>query len=351
MTVKITLLITFFISLIFFYTSFFTEASTPETAIDKVWWEGLSAEWKTIFLINQNLARQKADIYLIQKEYINRLNPDKDEISGMNKSLHDLFEEQKFSLSYNDFYARAIRKKHIVQRDSIDLETLGQLQTLYIVGGPGDLSPLLKFPNLRVLIINYCGIGYDIPLKKQVLDLEPLRKLTNLQVLHCSSTTVKSLDPIRNLVNLEELLCDNTNVTTLDALKKLIKLRKLSFGANVIKAKVSHLENIEELYVKGCKSISSLSSLKRLKKLSIAENEYAIVNGSYRVTSLSFIKDLSSLEFLDLGGISYRGSLLMLNGLQNLKAVTLPGVNEAQFAEFGSNHKNCLIINSFEFIR
>lgn len=351
MTIKITFLITFFIGFILFYTSFFTAASTPETAIDKVWWEGLSDEWKTIFLINQNLARQKADVYLIQKEYINRLNPDKDEISEMNKSLHDLFEEQKFSLSYNDFYARAIRKKHVVHRDSIDLETLGELQALYIVGGPGDLSPLLKFPNLRVLIINYCGIGYDIPLKKQVLDLEPLRKLTNLQVLHCSSTTIKSLDPIRNLVNLEELLCDNTNVTTLDALRKLTKLRKLSFGSNILHAKVSHLENLEELYVKGCKSISSLSSLKKLKKLSLAESEYAIVNGSYRIGTLSFIKDLSSLEFLDLRGISYRGSLHVLNGLQNLKAVTLPGVGEANVSEFRSNHKNCLITNSFEFVR
>jgi len=351
MTTKITFLIVFLTGLILFYTSCFTEASTPETPIDKAWWNGLSDEWKTIFLINQNLSRQKVNIYLLQKEYMNRLNSGEKEISEMNKSLYDLMEEQKFSLSYNDFYARAIRKNHVVHRDSIDLETLGELQTLYMVGGPGDLSPLRKFPNLCVLIMNYSGIGYNVPIKNQMLDLEPLKNLTNLQVLNCSSTPLKSLEPIRNLVNLEELICDNTKLTSLNALKKLTKLKKLSFGGNVDNAKVSHLENLEELYLKGCKSVSSLSGLKKLRRLSIAESEYAIVNDRYRINSLAFLKDMTELQFLDIGNTSYRGSLNVLNGLKNLRAVTLPGISEATASDFQNNHKNCVIINSFEFIR
>ena len=335
------------------YSSLFSVASSPERPLDRTWWNGLSKEWQTILLINQNLSRQGVSIDTIQKEYINRLNTkEESEISALNKSLSDLNEEQKFSLSYEDLYARAIRTNQVVHQDNIELTTLANLETLYMVNGPADLSPLNRLPHLQVLIINYSGVGYGVSSKDQQIDLEPIRNLRELRVLQCASTPLKSLDPLRNLLNLEELICDNTGVTSLSPLKKLTKLRKLSVGSNVKDiGGISELENLEELYIKCTKPITNLSPLKKLKKLSLSENEYALVKPDYRFNSLSFLKDLKNLEFLDLNHTSYHGSLVLLQDLRHLAAVSLPPVSPDEAANFKTANQNCRIINAYEFER
>lgn len=108
----------------------------------------------------------------------------------MNKSLNELFEMKKFSPGYRDFYARALRYKFVKKNDIIDLATLGDLDNIYMVNGPGDLTPLKKFSYLKIMILTDCGIDNAIPVAKQVLDLEPLRYLKKLQILHCSSTAL-----------------------------------------------------------------------------------------------------------------------------------------------------------------
>ena len=335
------------------YSALFSVASPPDKTVDQEWWDGLSKEWQTILLINQNLSRQGLSIDTIQKEYINRLNIKGDaEISALNKSLHDLNEEEKFGLSYQDLYARAIRKNHLVHQDNIELETLAKLETLYMVNGPADLSPLSRLPHLRVLIINYCGIGFNVPIKEQHIDLEPIRNLSELRILQCASTPLTSLDPLHNLQNLEELTCDNTGVTSLSALKKLTKLRKLSIGSRITDLReITDLRNLEELYIKGCKPITNFSGLKKLKKLSLSENEYALVKPSYRFSSLSFLKDLQNLEFLDLSQTSYHGSLVPLQDLRHLIAVSLPPVSAGEAESFKTRSENCRIINAYAFQR
>ena len=323
-------------------------ATTP---IDKTWWNNLNDEWKTIFLINQSFSKHGINIFAIQNEYINRLNSAGEEAySELNRSLHDLNEEKRFGLGYTDFYARVLRKNPLIKDDSIDLSTLADLDTLYMVNGPGDLTPLKKIPGLKVLVINYCGIDNNLPLNKQVLDLEPLRYLKQLEVLHCSSVALKSLEPIKDLVNLRELYCDNSSVISLDPLKNLVNLKKLSFGSKVNNASiVSRLENLEELYTNGCKQIPDLARLQKLRSLCISEDELAIVKADYRITDLGFLKNLKTLEYLDLKHTSYRNDLNALSGLQNLKAITLPSVGRSEMTTFKKIHKNCLVLNSFEF--
>lgn len=319
-----------------------------ETPIDKAWWDGLSKEWKNILLINQNFSKQRTDIYTLQHEYINRMNSDNEaDYSEMNKSLHDIFEMKKFSLGYPDFYARALRYKFVINNDSIDLETLGDLDKIYMVNGPGDLTPLMKFPNLKVLILTDCGINNAIPIKKQLLDLEPLRNLKKLQVLHCSSNALYSIEPIKDLIELQELRLDNSSVTDLSPLKKLVNLELLSVGSKVEKAPViTGLVSLKALYLKGCKQIPDLSKLDKLKRLSVEENELAVIDGGYRINSIDFINTLTNLEYLDLDNISYKGDLTLINSFKNLKAITLPPVNSAARLEFKNHHSNCVIINA-----
>jgi hypothetical protein len=338
-------------SLKFFFKSFSGNEKVTDTIITQEWWDGLSEEWKTILIINQNFQKQGVDIFKIQNEYINRSNEQGDaDLSEINSSLYELNGVRRFALGYSDFYKRAIRTNHVVQNDRIELATLGQLQTMYMVNGPKDLSPLVKFPHLKILIMNYCGIEPGGVTENNSINLEPLAQLRDLRVLHCSYVALKSLDPIKDLPKLEELFCENTGITNLTPLKNSISLKKLSCGSEMLNASaVSHLSNLEELYLRGCKELPNLSRLKKLRALFVAENELALVKSSYRLENIDFLKSLSSLEFLDLKYTSYRGSIDILYNLSNLKAVTLPLVKRNDVLAFKEHKKDCRVINLFEF--
>lgn len=342
------LLVTMLAGCIFIGKSVAKKSIVPQRPIDKAWWDSLSEEWKTILLINQNFRRQRSDISTLQNGYINRLNSaDEADYSEMNTSLHELFEKKKFSLGYRDFYARALRYKFVTKNDSIDLATLGDLDNIYMVNGPGDLTPLKKFSNLKILILTDCGIDNAIPIAKQVLDLEPLRYLKKLQVLHCSSAALKSIEPIKDLTDLQELRLDNSSVTDLSPLKNMVNLDLLSVGSKVETALViAGLVNLKALYLNGCKQIPDLSKLQELKKLAVEENEMAIIDGSYRIKSMEFLKDLSNLEYLDLDNTSYKGDLSVLDSFKNLKVIAFPPINKAARLEFKKHHNNCIIINA-----
>jgi hypothetical protein len=111
------------------------------------------------------------------------------------------------------------------------------------------------------------------------------------------------------------------------------------------------LENLEELTIDIAKQIPDLSKLKHLKKLCIAESEMAIVDKSYRISNIGFLSGLASLEYADLNYTSYKGSLDALASLQHLKAITLPPVRQETMLQFKNNHKNCIIINSYQYER
>jgi hypothetical protein len=322
----------------------------PSTPITKEWWDGLSEEWKTILIINQNFQKQGVNIFTLQKQYMHRLNsPAEEEYGEMNTSLNELHKLSRFELSYADFYELAIRQKYLQRKDSINLETLGALDTIYMVSGPGDLTPLEKFPHLTVLILNYCGLDFTAP-DEQKLDLEPLKHLKELKVLHCTSVALQSLTPLKNLVNLEELLCDNSSITSLSPIKNLINLKKVAFGPKISDpSPISQLINLEELYLQAGKQLPDFSRLKKLRKLTVIESELALVQASYRIDDLDFLKDLPTLEFLDLYFISYKGSLHLLNDLQHLKAVTVPPVRSTEVRSFEKANKECKVINSIQF--
>jgi Leucine-rich repeat (LRR) protein len=336
----------------FFYTQVAKPRYSPQTSITQEWWDGLSEEWKTILIINQNFQKHHVNIFTLQKQYMNRLNaPGEAEYSEMTTSLKELHEMRRFDLGYTDFYELAIRQNYLSRNDRINLSTLGNLDTLYMVNGPGDLTPLEKFPHLKVLILNYGGIGFGDS-SEQKLEVEPLKYLKALKVFHCSSIALKSLTPLEDLVNLEELRCDNSSITSLAPIKKLVSLKRLAFGPKVQDASsISRLVNLEELYLQDCKQLPDLSRLKKLKKLTVSESELALVDTRYRTRSLDFLQDLPELEFLDLNYTSYKGSLERLYNLQNLKAVTLPPVSSTEARAFEKTNKECKVINSIVFER
>lgn len=325
---------------------------SSETTIDKIWWDGLSDEWKNILLINQQFSKQQVDFYALQDTYINRMQAAGEAgYSPLNTSLRELNDKKRFSLGYTDFYARAIRMKWLIKDDRIDLEALKNLDKIYMVNGPQDLTPLKKFTGLKVLIMNFCGIDVNAPLRRQRVDLEPLRYLTKLEILHCAFTPLKTLEPIKRLINLRELNCENSGETDLSHVRNLVKLEKLSCGPGIKKeAVIARLVNLTELYLSACKKIPPIAKCKKLQKLSVSEGEMAIVRAGYRITNIDRVEDLTALEFLDLNFTSYKGNLQVLNRL-HLKAITLPPVNSTTMEEFKAQHPKCIIINAYQYER
>ncbi|MEO7174153.1 MAG: hypothetical protein ABI002_00080 [Saprospiraceae bacterium] len=333
------------------YSSVAKNVISVETPIDQAWWEGLSEEWKTILLINQNFSKQHTDIYAVQNGYINRMNAKgQDDHYEMNTSLHNLNNERDFKLSYDDFYTRALKYKFVTANQHIDLATLGNLDIIYMVNGPGDLNPLKKFPNLKILVLNSCGIDLANAIRSPALNLEPIRNLKKLQVLECSAHLLHSIEPIENLTSLRELRIESSKVTDLSPLKKLVNLEKLSVRTNAKSASaISDLIALKVLHLDGVKKILNLSKLKNLKNLLICEDELAITDGSYRIKSIDFLSSLQNLEYLDLEYTSYRGDLSQLDGLQNLKAITLPDISRSDMSAFKDHHRDCIIINAYRY--
>lgn len=351
MLMKIVVIIILLAGVRLMYGSLPKAVNPPEIPADANWWNGLSEEWKTIFRINQAFQKQQVDIFKLQQQYINRMNAAGEAaITEMNCSLYKLSGENRFGLGYTDLYARALRKNQVVDTGSIDLETLASLETVYMVNGPADLTPLKKLPHLTVLIINYCGIDVSVPVSRDVLDLEPLRQLKELRVIHCSSPALYSLAPLKDLPNLEEIRCENSNVTSLAPLKKLVNLKRLTIGAKINNASIiSSFENLEALTMETVKLMPDFGKLKKLERLCIVESEMAIVDPRFRIRDINFISRLTNLSYADLGHTSYRGTLEPLSALQHLKAITLPPVNQENMLQFKSNHTNCVIINSFQY--
>lgn len=352
MTIKILVaLLALFVGIAWLCCSPSKRKEMPEKPIDQAWWDGLSEEWKTILRINQFFYRHRVDFYQVQNDYLNRLNEANDAPqTALSTSLRDLNKQKKFLLSYADMYARVRKTYPDDAADTIDLNTLHQLDQIYMVSGPGDLTPLKKLANLKVLIANYCGIDRTVPPGEQVLDLEPLRNLKQLEHLHGVSPTLKSLEPLKGLANLTFLDCENSSVTSLAPLKNLHKLESLFFGSKVENAAVvAHLTNLRILSIDGCKQIPDLSKLKKLQQLCLVEHELALVNSRYRIADLDFLKNLTALEFLDFDLTSYAGNLDNLKNLTNLKAITLSRVSTATMRAFMQAHQDCVVINAYEW--
>jgi len=350
MWIKLFVLISILACIKLFYNSR-QKVDLAETPIDATWWNGLTDEWRTILTINQNFKRNGVNVFRLQHDYVNRLNKAReDDYSEMNKGLREFNEANRFSLGYPDLFARALKTKYVPRSEPVDLSTLAALDTLYMVNGPADLTPLQKFPHIQVLIINYCGIDNAAPGSKKVLDLAPLKYLKELRVLHCSSPALESIEPLENLTGLEELHCELSNIKSLAPLKNLRMLKKLNVGSQVEKASViATLENLEELNITGFRTIPDLSRLKKLTSLCISENELALVNRAYRMNNLDFLTGLLHLTYADLSATSYKGDLSAMDHLQHLKAVSLPAEGRSRVDEFKSTHQTCVIVNSFEF--
>lgn len=184
------------------------------------------------------------------------------------------------------------------------LEPLKELEELYLFSGDGgdwpafsqirDISMLGRLPKLHTLDLDFAGKTLDsftglthlktliLNLKHDKLDLTPMGKLTQLEVLKLSGhslygyryiTDISSLAP---LVNLKALNVSWEGVKSLAPLEGMKKLQWLDCASNHIRS-VKPLEKLSELREldisrNSIRSIEPLSKLPNLEALSFADN-------------------------------------------------------------------------------
>ncbi len=127
--------------------------------------------------------------------------------------------------------------------------------------------------------------------RKNVYELEPLAKLTDLKYLDISGTNVTSLVPLRNLTKLETLICSDTQVGELEALKYSANLRELICERTLIRdlSILTNFSRLEKLHCEGT-PIYELKPLTGLKDLRCAKTA---------ITSLAPVAQMPNLLILD----------------------------------------------------
>ncbi|MBK9024893.1 MAG: hypothetical protein IPL69_13210 [Saprospiraceae bacterium] len=75
-----------------------------------------------------------------------------------------------------------------------------------------------------------------------------------------------------------------------------------------------------------------------------------VVNSSYRINKLSFLENLTQLEYLDINRTSYSGSSKEFEQLSKLKAVTFPSsMYNDDVQDFIKRNKAIKVLNAYEF--
>jgi hypothetical protein len=148
------------------------------------------------------------------------------------------------------------------------IKHLTQLQILYYYYN--DLSSLKGIENLTQLQKLYCS-------DNNLISLKGIENLTQLQELHCSSNKLTSLKGIENLTQLQKLYCRNNQLTSLEQLKNLTQLQYLNCNINKL-ISLKGIENLTQLHYLEC-SYNKLSSLP-LSLMNCRNLTYIYLNGN-----------------------------------------------------------------------
>lgn len=194
--------------------------------------------------------------------------------------------------------------------DISPLRALSNLTSLSLMGYQiGSISPLVDLTNLTVLSL----IGSEI------VDIGPIASLTNLIWLFLNDNEIVNVMPLSNLSNLEMLELDTNSIIDISPLAGLDNLTKLHLGSNEIVdiSSLARLTNLTKLYMRENKivDVTPLVDLTKLEEVSLSENQIVNIealSGLSRLTTL----DLNENEVADLASLS---------GLTNLEVVRLSG--------------------------
>ena len=233
--------------------------------------------------------------------------------------------------------------------DVTSLRPLTKLTNLYLKGNPiVDYSPLAAIYNhlkLRDFIMELIGI-YDINVEIAIraesgkfngdLTLEDMQAVTELNL---ENKDISDLQGIQYLTNIKKLYLRGNNIKSIEPLKNLTDLEVLALNNNKIEdiKSLSYLKNLVELDLQGNKvtDVSPLKGLAKLKQLSLMNNKVSdisklgnLVNLEVLVLQNNEISDISALQNLVNLSLLYLSQnkivdISMLGELNNLEILVL----------------------------
>jgi len=223
------------------------------------------------------------------------------------------------------------------------LPDLPYLQELGLWENPiSDLTPISKWPNLKLLNLNQI---------ETVVDIKPLADLKKMQILYMQGTKIKDISPLKNLTDMTFVVLPVTvqnyspisNWTKLERLaystrikgdmamlKKLTKLKVLEINGDSYNYHyLANLKEMESLRISNCDfhDLSLLKDATKLKKLELFSTE---------ISNLSPIGNMSQLEELYIVG--FRGKdFTPLTKLKKLQRANLyaENITSKDFADLG----------------
>ncbi|MBN2236012.1 MAG: leucine-rich repeat domain-containing protein, partial [Bacteroidales bacterium] len=156
----------------------------------------------------------------------------------------------------------------------------------------------------------------DINGNQDIINLEPLSKLSNLRTLDVSNTSIEDIYPVRNLTKLHNLNCSGTFINKVDALVYSMELRVLNISNTAISSlkDISNLVNLKILDISNTQveDLSSCSEMTLLEDLKMRNT---------MVMDLEPLQTLTSLNYLDLSDNEQIQSLDALKNLSKLKVL------------------------------
>lgn len=166
----------------------------------------------------------------------------------------------------------------------------------------------------------------DLSDNQYIQNIEPLTRLTNLQKLNISGTSINDLAPIRNLTELQELDASRSGVTDISVLKYASKITRL---------------NIENTGVADISVIKKMPTLQLLDASNTKASDFtaltdltALTNVDVSATPLQSLipfQNLTALQTLDISSTSV-SDLNPLANLKGLSELTIDSTNVVEAA-------------------
>ncbi len=201
------------------------------------------------------------------------------------------------------------------QAGSTDLAKIESYNdTLALVGGISTPINGDEFYQAISAVVHAASV--DLSGNRDIMNLDPLNKMSDLKSVDISGTGISDLMPLRNLNNLTDLNLSGTAVISLDPLRYCSNLTRLNLSATGVTdiSVIPTYQALELLDLSGTpvSSLTPLEGMTRLKNLNIS---------STAVPDLLPIAGLVSLELLDFSGTPVT-DLTPLKNLSSLKSLT-----------------------------
>ncbi len=281
------------------YTNLFNE---KEALLN--WWNGLSYEWKGIFIRKLNL-------------------PDSVSLND----IRTITAIENLDVSGNEFIQSI---EPVAQL--LDLKDLNLSNT-----NISDLSPIRNLTNLLDLNLS----------ASKVEELSALRYSSNLKELDISHTIIDSITVVEKLANLQVLNLSGTNVVDFDPLKFLTSLQYLNLESTAFTDlhKIDSLKALTELHL-GKTLIQNLTPITNLSNLNVLDLD------STRITEISALSSLKQLKVLSINNTAI-ADLDPLQELVNLEKIYCDhtGINQSVAGKFMATHPKTLVIFDSEDLK